>query len=252
MKRHSVRVSPISTTLSGSTYSTILPSFLYSCSLKRDYIQMASTPAPPSTPTQPVPTTPTPLTNVPSVETTEGGIVAPAAGDGAAAGGQVIVGEGGEAITVLPVEGAAEGEQLAEFSEIPITTPAPITEQPIAVEEPVEPPKNPWSHSLFGCFGMDTKLLGLSLCCPCITFGANAELLGEDWMLYCLFCILPGPMCYFGPYIRNKIRTTFEIEGSDTDDVLSYLLCPCLAIVQETQQLKSAGMKPGGDAMNRL
>lgn len=54
--------------------------------------------------------------------------------------------------------------------------------------------------------------VGLSMCCPCITFGANAELLGEDWMLYCLFCILPGPMCYFGPYIRNKIRRAFEIE----------------------------------------
>ena len=82
---------------------------------------------------------------VPSVETTE------AVGDQTTT--QAVLGEGGEAITVQPADGA---EGVAEFSEIPPATPA-ITEQPLAVEEPaVEPPKNPWSHSLFGCFGMDT------------------------------------------------------------------------------------------------
>ena len=74
-------------------------------------------------------------------------------------------------------------------------------------ESSTHPSKNVilWSNN-------DSLAVGLTMCCPCITFGANAELMGEDWMLYCLFCILPGPMCYFGPYIRHKIRKTFEIE----------------------------------------
>lgn len=154
----------------------------------------------------------------------------------------------GTVITIQPTETFVPGTPLPEFTTISATTPAPEKETEKAAEDV---PKPTWAHSLFGCFDMDMKLLGLTMCCPCITFGANAELMGEDWMLYCLFCILPGPMCYFGPYIRHKIRKTFEIEETDQQDVLSYLLCPCLAIVQETQQLKSAGMKPGGDAMNR-
>ena len=139
------------------------------------------------------------------------------------------------------------------------------------------------------CLLIPTPLpVSLTLACPCITFGANAEMVGEDWMLYCLFCLIPGATCYFGPYIRQKIRATFGIDvsykyfsvtyvqynfnilkprlnslfgisvftiklfqGTDNSDVLAYLLCPCLAIVQETQELKSGGMKPGGDAMNR-
>ena len=59
---------------------------------------------------------------------------------------------------------------------------------------------------------MQYTIVGLSLLCPCITFGANAEMMGEDWMLYCLFCVLPGATCYFGPYIRSKIRKSFGIE----------------------------------------
>lgn len=151
----------------------------------------------------------------------------------------------GTPVTLQPLD--SSDTTGPEFTTLPSVTPVPEP-APVPEEEPAKPV---WAHGLFGCFDMDMKLLGLTMCCPCITFGANAELLGEDWMLYCLFCILPGPMCYFGPYIRNKIRKTFEIEGSDNEDVLAYLLCPCLAIVQETQQLKSAGMKPGGEAMNR-
>ena len=52
-------------------------------------------------------------------------------------------------------------------------------------------------------------------------------------------------------YISYAWISSSIIQGTDNEDVLSYLLCPCLSIIQETQQLKSAGMKPGGEAMNR-
>jgi len=144
-------------------------------------------------------------------------------------------------VTVQPLEGdVAPVDPEPALSEDDIPLP-PVEEKPAVL----------WAHGLFGCFDLDPKLLGLSLACPCITFGANAEMMGEDWMLYCLFCLIPGATCYFGPYIRQKIRQTFGIDGTDNSDVLAYLLCPCLAIVQETQELKSGGMKPGGDAMNR-
>jgi len=195
--------------------------------------------APANAPAQPGPVTVTtqtpPPTAVPAVETVEANQTLQ---NGTAEG---------EPVTLQPLDSAGLETPGPEFTTLPSATPVP---EP-APEPEEEAPKPTWAHGLFGCFDMDLKLLGLTLFCPCITFGANAELLGEDWMLYCLFCILPGPMCYFGPYIRNKIRKTFEIEEEDKDDVLAYLLCPCLAIVQETQQLKSAGMKPGGEAMNR-
>lgn len=188
------------------------------------------TPAPPTSPATPTP--------VPAVETVEATDVPT----------QETSVDQQEPVTVQPLNGYSDGGP--EFTTIPASTPLPPDDAASKPQEE-EAPKPTWAHGLFGCFDMDVKLLGLSMCCPCITFGANAELLGEDWMLYCLFCILPGATCYFGPYIRQKIRRTFEIEGTDNEDVLSYLLCPCLSIIQETQQLKSAGMKPGGEAMNR-
>lgn len=216
-----------------------------------------SAPGTPAPPTSPAPmqvapaSTVTPVTAAPATSTVPG---APATAPDAVPAVETVelnpaFQDGpvdGVPVTLQPLDSAPDIPG-PEFTTLPSSTPVPE----VATELEAEPPKPTWAHGLFGCFDMDTKLLGLTLCCPCITFGANAELLGEDWMLYCLFCILPGPMCYFGPYIRNKIRRTFDIEGSDNEDVLSYLLCPCLAIVQETQQLKSAGMKPGGEAMNR-
>jgi len=214
-----------------------------------------SKPGTPAPPTSPVPLQVAPVAApAPAVAPVAAAPAAPGAGVPAVETVENHILEGavngtvdGAPISLQPMDSTAAGTPGPEFTTLPSSTPVP---EPVPEPEE-EIPKPTWSHSLFGCFDMDMKLLGLTMCCPCITFGANAELLGEDWMLYCLFCILPGPMCYFGPFIRNKIRKTFEIEGTDNEDVLSYLLCPCLAIVQETQQLKSAGMKPGGEAMNR-
>lgn len=178
-------------------------------------------PATPVLPSSPIP----PSSPVP-VEQTD---AAEVEGGGVEAGDPTVV-------TVQPLNGVEPEPALSE-----VDIPPPVEEKPPVL----------WAHGLFGCFDLDPKLLSLTLACPCITFGANAEMVGEDWMLYCLFCLIPGATCYFGPYIRQKIRATFGIDGTDNSDVLAYLLCPCLAIVQETQELKSGGMKPGGDAMNR-
>ncbi|XP_045185958.1 uncharacterized protein LOC123543961 [Mercenaria mercenaria] len=105
-----------------------------------------------------------------------------------------------------------------------------------------------WRHGLFSCFD-DFGICIISYFLPCVTYGQNAEKMGEG---SCLLCGL----VYFVPIlnliewvnIRGKIREMNGIDGTPLNDCLTIFFCPLCALAQEGMEVKGI---PGLMSMSR-
>lgn len=104
-----------------------------------------------------------------------------------------------------------------------------------------------WGHGLFSCMD-DCGVCIITWLLPCITFGQNAEAVGETSCLMgalALFVPLLDIYCLWK--VRGAVREKYGIEGSVINDLICVLLCPLCTIIQEAQQIKEGG----GGAMAR-
>eukprot|EP00918_Siedleckia_nematoides_P076216 GHVU01166646.1.p1 GENE.GHVU01166646.1~~GHVU01166646.1.p1 ORF type:complete len:116 (+),score=10.87 GHVU01166646.1:183-530(+) len=95
-----------------------------------------------------------------------------------------------------------------------------------------------WQQGTLGCFG-NLGLSCLTFCCPCYVFGRNAEALGES-CLFCSLCFLIEP-AGFGASValRGRLREKRGIDGSLTEDILCWLLCPYCTLCQEAAEIQT-------------
>ncbi|KAL3512267.1 hypothetical protein ACH5RR_024984 [Cinchona calisaya] len=97
---------------------------------------------------------------------------------------------------------------------------------------------NPWTTGCVTC------------CCPCITFGRNAEIIDRGTtscahagiIYYCLAHIGFAP-CYSCTY-RTKLRAYFNLSEDPCNDCLVHCCCVLCAVCQEYRELKNRGLDP--------
>ncbi|KAH3753136.1 uncharacterized protein LOC127848642 isoform X2 [Dreissena polymorpha] len=105
-----------------------------------------------------------------------------------------------------------------------------------------------WSHSLFGCFD-DFGLCIIAYFVPCVTFGQNAEAIGEGSCLTCGICYLVPVLNFFiAVKVRGRVRESKGIQGSLLGDCAAIFFCPLCALVQEAQEVKGS---PIAQSMSR-
>jgi Cys-rich protein (TIGR01571 family) len=97
-----------------------------------------------------------------------------------------------------------------------------------------------WSHGLCGCFDNLTVCI-ITYLAPCVTFGKNAEAMGENCLLYGLVYLVPLVDIFCAASIRGKIREQKGIEGSFIGDCLAHCFCPLCALSQDAQEVNSFG-----------
>ncbi|XP_039254272.1 uncharacterized protein LOC120331267 [Styela clava] len=103
-----------------------------------------------------------------------------------------------------------------------------------------------FQHGLCGCFDNITLCL-ISYIAPCYTVGKTAEAVGDDCLLCGAGYMFGG--CIIGGLLRGKVREQKGIDGSPVMDFLIHCFCPLCAIIQDNQEVVTAGM---GASMARV
>ena len=101
-----------------------------------------------------------------------------------------------------------------------------------------------WQHGLCGCCD-DVGLTCLTMCCPCIVAGRNADAVGYP----CCFCGCLSATCFLNVlsnvFIRGKIREQFGIDGGFCGDCMASGCCLCCAYIQQRQEIKTRQPQAG-------
>ena len=106
-------------------------------------------------------------------------------------------------------------------------------------------PLSDWKASLLcSCFS-SAKTTACSILCPCIQYGINRSKVIQgsscvcgcfSFLLYAAVCPCIHPCCI--ATLREKLRASFNIDGSFCEDCCAHLLCPCCALIQEARELE--------------
>ncbi|XP_021293382.1 cell number regulator 2-like [Herrania umbratica] len=108
---------------------------------------------------------------------------------------------------------------------------------------------NPWSTELFDCFS-DSSLCCKTCCCPCITFGQNAEIIDQGssscFLNASLYVIMHhftgcGLSFLYGYFYRRKLRHQYGLKQSPCHDICVHCCCHYCALCQEQRELRSQG-----------
>ncbi|CAN1856529.1 Protein PLANT CADMIUM RESISTANCE 9 [Linum perenne] len=93
----------------------------------------------------------------------------------------------------------------------------------------------------------------MTVCCPCITFGRNAVIVGRNQTLMAaccwsglVFCLLAdiGISCLYSYRYRYKLRQQYKLPESPCGDCLVHWCCTPCAVCQEHRELKNRGIDP--------
>jgi Cys-rich protein (TIGR01571 family) len=106
-------------------------------------------------------------------------------------------------------------------------------------------PLSDWKANLIcSCFASPTTT-ACSYFCPCVQYGINKSdvIQGSScfcgcltYVLYAILCPCIHPCCIAS--LREKLRASFNIDGSFCEDCCVHLLCPCCALIQEARELE--------------
>ncbi|KAB2633706.1 cell number regulator 2-like [Pyrus ussuriensis x Pyrus communis] len=106
-----------------------------------------------------------------------------------------------------------------------------------------------WTTGLCGCFE-DPGSCMMTCCCPCITFGQNAEIIDKGTtscafggLIYFALAYV-GCACLYSFSFRSKLRGLYALPEDPCADCCVHCLLPCCAISQEYRELKNRGLDP--------
>uniref|UniRef100_A0A7N0VEK9 Uncharacterized protein n=1 Tax=Kalanchoe fedtschenkoi TaxID=63787 RepID=A0A7N0VEK9_KALFE len=106
-----------------------------------------------------------------------------------------------------------------------------------------------WTTSLCGCFE-DCGNCCMTFCCPCVTFGRNAEIIDQGATTCCggccVFAILAevGCACLYSCSYRSKLRQQYSLPDQPCGDCCVHFLCGPCALCQEHRELRNRGFDP--------
>uniref|UniRef100_A0A7N0VF96 Uncharacterized protein n=1 Tax=Kalanchoe fedtschenkoi TaxID=63787 RepID=A0A7N0VF96_KALFE len=90
----------------------------------------------------------------------------------------------------------------------------------------------------------------MTCCCPCITFGRNAEIIERGATTCCssgcLFYLLSmvGCGCLYSCGYRTKLRSQYSLPEEPCNDCCVHYFCLSCALCQEHRELKNRGFDP--------
>ncbi|XP_030455368.2 cell number regulator 10-like [Syzygium oleosum] len=120
---------------------------------------------------------------------------------------------------------------------------------PMAQFPPAGAVPGQWTTGLCGCFE-DPSNCVITCCCPCITFGQNAEIIdrgatscGGGGLIYYLLAYF-GVACLYSCSYRTKLRGLHSLQEDPCADCLVHWCCACCALCQEYRELKNRGFDP--------
>ncbi|WRX18048.1 PLAC8 motif-containing protein - like 10 [Theobroma cacao] len=132
-------------------------------------------------------------------------------------------------------------------AELPPYPPQPIPN--FAPTAPVVSKPSDWSTGLCSCCE-DISSCITTCCCPCITFGQNAEIIDRGTtscvgagLVYYLLAHACCSCLYTCTY-RKKLRSLFGLKEEPCADFFVHCCCHFCAICQEYRELQSQGFDP--------
>lgn len=115
------------------------------------------------------------------------------------------------------------------------------------------PPRGVWDADLLDVCSSGCSVCCCSFLCPCLQYGANAELAGDRcFASCCLYMILMTcgmPCCLHAPF-RRRVRE-FNVIQSEYDWCVTSCCIPC-ALIQEAKQLVMYPMVPPPYGINNM
>ncbi|XP_010265198.1 PREDICTED: cell number regulator 2-like [Nelumbo nucifera] len=122
--------------------------------------------------------------------------------------------------------------------------PAPVPNPPACAV-----PAGQWTTGLCDCFD-DPGNCCITFCCPCVTFGQNAEVIDKGttscgvagFIYYALANI--GCSCLYTFSYRSKLRGLYSLQEAPCGDLLIHCCCLSCALCQEYRELKNRGVDP--------
>ncbi|XP_030443776.1 cell number regulator 2-like, partial [Syzygium oleosum] len=106
-----------------------------------------------------------------------------------------------------------------------------------------------WTTGLCGCCE-DPSNCVITFCCPCITFGQNAEIIDRgatscvNGAVTCYSLAYAGVACLYSCTYRKKLRGLHSLPEDPCADCLVHWCCMCCALSQEYRELKNRGFDP--------
>ncbi|TEA14062.1 Protein PLANT CADMIUM RESISTANCE 3 [Colletotrichum sidae] len=105
-----------------------------------------------------------------------------------------------------------------------------------------------WQSNLCNCSPIDSCLL--AWCLPCLLLGKTSERMRDptmqtyeaintDCLLYCGISFFTGCGCIYAMMKRGEIRERFNIKGSGMSDCCVSYWCPCCALIQQDNEVKT-------------
>ncbi|MED6218688.1 hypothetical protein PIB30_028775 [Stylosanthes scabra] len=110
-------------------------------------------------------------------------------------------------------------------------------------------PTGAWTTGLCGCCE-DPGNCCMTCCCPCVTFGQNAEVVDKGrsscafaGMIFYLLSYV-GCGCLYSYTYRSKLRGLYSLPEEPCMDFFVHCFCGSCAICQEYRELKNRGLDP--------
>ncbi|XP_030534518.2 protein PLANT CADMIUM RESISTANCE 3-like isoform X2 [Rhodamnia argentea] len=127
--------------------------------------------------------------------------------------------------------------------------PPPPPPMQIAQYPPAGAAPGQWTTGLCGCCEDPSNCI-ITWCCPCITFGQNAEIIDGGATSCCvgglIYYLLAnvGVACLYTCGYRKKLRGLHSLQEDPCDDCLVHCFCLPCALCQEHRELKNRGFDP--------
>ncbi|XP_048136582.1 protein PLANT CADMIUM RESISTANCE 3-like [Rhodamnia argentea] len=131
------------------------------------------------------------------------------------------------------------------------TPPPPVMQTAMLIIQ--DPPKKvvlrKWTTGLCGCCEDPSNCI-VTCCCPCVTFGQNAEIIDEGATscfvggLVYYFVTFSGIGCLYTCTYREKLRYAHSLQEDPCADCLVHWCCFRCALCQEYRELKNRGFDP--------
>ncbi|KAF8024636.1 hypothetical protein BT93_F1723 [Corymbia citriodora subsp. variegata] len=130
--------------------------------------------------------------------------------------------------------------------------PSPMMQMPMPTVQcppPAGAVPGQWTTGLCGCFEDPSNCI-ITCCCPCITFGQNAEIIDRGGtscvvggLIYYLLAHV-GVACLYTCSYRTKLRGLHSLQEDPCADCLVHWCCIYCALCQEYRELKNCGFDP--------
>uniref|UniRef100_A0A7N0TZD1 Uncharacterized protein n=1 Tax=Kalanchoe fedtschenkoi TaxID=63787 RepID=A0A7N0TZD1_KALFE len=96
-----------------------------------------------------------------------------------------------------------------------------------------------WTTGLCGCCE-DSGNCCMTCCCPCVTFGRNAEIIEKGTSS----CCSNGLVFYLLSMVGSKLRSQYSLPEEPCNDFCVHFFCLSCSLCQEHRELKNRGFDP--------